>query len=75
MKAPSQVGNGENYPSSDGPDRGVMPGQTHPGCRSRCRADSNVRFAPLAGAGHRHAGTEDKALVSFEAEIADREIE
>jgi hypothetical protein len=23
MKPPSQVGNGENYPSFDGPDRGV----------------------------------------------------
>jgi len=25
MKRPSQVGNEENYPSFDGPDRGVVP--------------------------------------------------
>ena len=74
MKAPNQVGNGENYPSSDSPSRRYA-GQTYLGRRPRCRADLNVTFAPLARGGHRHAGTEDKALVSFGAEIADREIE
>jgi hypothetical protein len=31
MKPPSQIGNGENYPSFDSPDRGVMPARLIPG--------------------------------------------
>ena len=44
MKPPSQVGNGENYPSFDSPDRGVA---SLCWALARSRADSNVRFDPL----------------------------
>src|ERR1700761_2948756 len=49
MKPPGQVGNGENYPSFDSPDRGAASpilgvGDKHP------KSDSNVRFDSLASA-------------------------
>ena len=48
MKPPSQVGNGENYPSFDSPDRCVASLILGVG-KKQSRADSNVRFDPLAG--------------------------
>jgi hypothetical protein len=48
MKPPSQVGNEENYPSFDSPDRGVA-SLILGGGKKQSRADSNVRFDPLAG--------------------------
>ena len=48
MKPPSQVGNEENYPSFDSPDRGVASLILGVG-KKQSRADSNVRFDPLAG--------------------------
>ena len=48
MEAPSQVGNGENYPSSDSPDRGDMPARLILGVgEDAVWAESNVRFDPL----------------------------
>ena len=43
MKPPSQVGNEENYPSFDSPDRGVASLILGVG-KKQSRADSNVRF-------------------------------
>jgi hypothetical protein len=43
MKPPSQVGNGENYPSLDSPDRGVASLILGVG-EKQSRADANVRF-------------------------------
>ena len=42
MKPPSQVGNEENYPSFDSPDRGVASLILGVG-KKQSRADSNVR--------------------------------
>jgi hypothetical protein len=47
MKPPSQVGNGENYPSLDSPDRGVASLILGVG-KKQSRADSNVRFELLS---------------------------
>jgi hypothetical protein len=48
MKPLGQVGNGENYPSFDSPDRGVANLILRRWPRSSTRADSSVRFDPLA---------------------------
>jgi hypothetical protein len=55
MKPPSQVGNGENYPSFDSPDRGVASLILGVG-KKQSRADSNVRFDPLGARGLRSGG-------------------
>ena len=48
MKPPGQVGNGENYPLFDSPDRGVMPTRMILGIRQdTVQADSIVGFDPL----------------------------
>jgi hypothetical protein len=55
MKPPSQVGNGENYPSFDSPDRGVASLILGVG-KKQSRADSNVRFDPLSCSPFQAAG-------------------
>jgi hypothetical protein len=47
MEPPSQVGNGENYPSFDSPDRGVASLILGVG-KEAVQGGSNVRFDPLA---------------------------
>jgi hypothetical protein len=63
MEPLSQVGNGENYPSFDSPDRRVA-GPILGVCKeAQSKADSNVRFDPI------EPHTDflfDRGLISFE---------
>jgi hypothetical protein len=52
MKPPSQVGNGENYPSFDSPDRGVMPAELILGIvQDAVQADSRMTGMALGWIG------------------------
>jgi hypothetical protein len=58
MKPLGQVGNGENYPSFDSPDRGVASLILGVG-KTQSRADSDVRFDPLG------ASLRDDGVLAF----------
>ena len=74
MKGPSQVGNGENYPSSDSPDRGARPARliwasAKMQGRLKCQVcTTSQRWPPAC----RDRG---QGFGQFRSRIADREIE